>query len=144
VVRAARLAELANEERAALATLTSGYDRDVALWLIAAKRAALLGEPAPEAPPPSFLARDLLALLSPADRIAIDRALRARDAAGDLTAAAAGLTLLWESLQAQGDAPIHATAERFLTGWAGLSAALGPERAAEIAAALGIAAPPAG
>lgn len=87
----------------------------------------------------SFVARDMLALLTPGDRIAIDRALRVRDpATGDLAVQAAAMVLLWESLQAQGDAPISATAERFLAGWAGLSSALGDERAGEIAAALGI------
>lgn len=87
----------------------------------------------------SFVGRDMLALLTPSDRIAIDRSLRVRDPqTGDLTPAAAGLVLLWESLQAQGDAPISVTSERFLTGWAGLSAALGEQRATEIAVALGI------
>lgn len=100
------------------------------------------GSFAAPAPAPRFVARDLLATLTPDDRIAIDRATRARDpVSGDLTPEAAQLTLLWEGLQAQGDAPIYCDSPRFLAGWAGLTAALGAARCAEIAAELGIPAP---
>jgi hypothetical protein len=47
------------------------------------------------------------------------------------------LHLLWNLLQAQGDMPIHTDAARFVAGWSGLKVALGADRAAEIAAALG-------
>ncbi len=89
------------------------------------------GVPDPYVPPaaaPTFLARDLLAKFTPEDSAAIFSA----------TNASAPLGLLWASLLAQGDAPISANSERFLQGWAGLSAALGDERAAAIAAAVGI------
>lgn len=95
--------------------------------------------PPPAPPPPSFLARDLMALLTPADLIAIDRVLNARQTNGDLTPQAAAFALLWSGMQAQAEAPIRATAERFRQGWAGIVLALGAERAAELAAALGIA-----
>jgi hypothetical protein len=53
--RSARLAELDNEERGVLATQSPGHGRDMALWLVAAKRAALLGEPAPAVPVPQVI-----------------------------------------------------------------------------------------
>jgi hypothetical protein len=107
VVRAARLAELANEERAALATLTAGYDRDVALWLIAAKRAALLGEPAPEAPVETIRVAYLVAALAqinkrnavdahisdPVLRALWDRATEIRRDDPDMAAVAAALNV---------------------------------------------------
>lgn len=82
----------------------------------------------PPAPVPSFLARDLFGLLTIEDFTAIKAA----------TANSDGLGLLWASLQAQGDAPIVTDKPRFLQGWAGLKAALGDARSAEIAAALGL------
>ncbi len=85
----------------------------------------------PPEPPPSFLARDLLALLTIVDRRAIGVAIAADDE----------LLLLWEGLLGQGEAPIRTTAQRFQRGWAGLSAALGGARADEIATALGIVPP---
>jgi hypothetical protein len=82
----------------------------------------------PPPPQPTFLARDFFALLTVADFTALRNAIASNDALG----------LLWASLQAQGDAPIHTTADRFLAGWAGLKQALPPSRAAAIATALGI------
>jgi hypothetical protein len=87
---------------------------------------------APEIPmdirPPSFLARDFFALLSVSDFVAIRNAVASNDALG----------LLWASLQAQGEAPISSTAERFLAGWGGLKQALPADRVNAIATALGI------
>jgi hypothetical protein len=74
------------------------------------------------------LARDLIALLTVNDYAAIKTAITASDQLG----------LLWASLQAQGDAPIITTSERFQAGWAGLSQALGADRAAAIGTALGV------
>lgn len=87
-------------------------------------------EPAPPAPAPvpSFLARDFFALLTVADFTALRNAIASNDALG----------LLWASLQAQGDAPIHIASGRFLAGWAGLKQALPADRAAAIATTLGI------
>lgn len=85
---------------------------------------APLPEPASD---PAFLARDLLALLTPDNYTAIQTAI----------AGSAALGLLWASLLAQGDAPIVTTADRFVAGWAGLVGALGAERCGELAAALG-------
>lgn len=79
-------------------------------------------------PPPSFLARDLFTQLTVADYTAIKTAIAGSDALG----------LLWDSLKAQGDAPIDMTSARFQQGWTGLKAALGAKRAGEIAAALNI------
>lgn len=84
--------------------------------------------PSPPAPPPNFLAREFFALLSVADYTAIKSATANSDALG----------LLWDSLKAQGEAPIITTSERFLAGWAGLKVALGTKRSTEIAAALNI------
>ena len=77
---------------------------------------------------PSFLARELLAQLTPSDYSAIQTAV----------ASNASLGLLWAALLAQGDAPIQASSQRFQAGWAGLTAALGATRAAAIAEAVGI------
>jgi hypothetical protein len=79
-------------------------------------------------PPATFLAREFFALLTVADFTAIRNAVTSNDALG----------LLWASLQAQGEAPINTTAERFLAGWAGLKQALPAARSAAIASALGI------
>lgn len=76
----------------------------------------------------SFFARDLLAQFTPDDFAAISAAI----------GASAPLGLLWASLLAQGDAPISVGSERFLQGWAGLSEALGADRAHAIATAVGI------
>src|SRR4051794_15956252 len=83
---------------------------------------------APAPPPPSFLARDFFALLTPEDYTAIQAAAAKSPALG----------LLWASLPAQGEAPVRSDAARFLAGWVGLKQALGAERAASIAGALGI------
>jgi hypothetical protein len=83
--------------------------------------------PVPD-PVPSFLAREFFALLTVADFSAIRNAVASNDALG----------LLWASLQAQGEAPISSTAERFLAGWAGLKQALPAERSSAIASSLGI------
>lgn len=89
-------------------------------------------DPSPPPPadtrPPAFIARDFLALLTADDYAAIQTAITGSSALG----------LLWASLLAQGDAPIITTSERFLAGWAGLTSALGAERAGALAAALGI------
>lgn len=82
---------------------------------------------APAAPAPSFLAQDLLALLTAADFTAIQTAITG----------SADLGLLWASLLAQKD-PIVTTSARFQAGWTALSAALGATRAAVIATSLGI------
>jgi hypothetical protein len=84
---------------------------------------------APAAPPPSFLARDLIDLLTPDDLRAIQAAVQA-DAA---------LDLLWLRLRTREGKPVVAEGEAFAQGWAGLMAALGSARAAQISAALGIA-----
>jgi hypothetical protein len=82
----------------------------------------------PQPVPPSFLARDLFALLTVDDFTAIVAS----------TSKSPALGLLWASLQAQGEAPIHPTTARFLAGWAGLRQALGDVRASALAGALGI------
>jgi hypothetical protein len=93
------------------------------------------------AAPPSFLARDLFAKMTPADRGRVALALDAEKTAA-FAAAQSGqepampLHLLWDALGAQGEAPIVASGARFAQGWAGLSAALGATRAAELATAL--------
>lgn len=78
--------------------------------------------------PTSFLSRDLFTQLTVADYTAIKTAVAANDALG----------LLWDSLKAQGDAPIETSSARFQQGWAALSQALGTTRASQIATALGI------
>jgi hypothetical protein len=82
---------------------------------------------APDAPPPSFLARDLLAQLTTADLTAIEGA----------TAANTDLRLLWIKLRAQGEKPVIASGDSFAQGWAGLTAAIGAGRAGDLADALG-------
>ena len=67
---------------------------------------------------PSFLARDLMAQLTPDDYGAIQAAI----------ATSAPLGLLWASLLAQGEAQIVSSSTRFQQGWAGLTAALGDAR----------------
>lgn len=86
--------------------------------------AAVLAQPVPA----TFVARDLIAQLTPADYAAIQTTI----------ASSAPLGLMWAALLAQGEAPIDTSAERFKAGWAGLSQAIGTTRAAEIAAALKI------
>lgn len=49
-VRRSRLADIANEERAALAALAPGYGRDLALHALAVRRSEITGESLP-APP---------------------------------------------------------------------------------------------
>lgn len=103
----------------ALASITE-FQLAVAAWEAAA--------PSPPPSMPGFIARDLVALLSPEDYAAIQTAVAQNPALG----------LLWSSLLVQGEVPIQATAERFLAGWAGLKAAIGEERASAIGRALGI------
>jgi hypothetical protein len=76
----------------------------------------------------TFLARDLLAQLSPADYVNIQDAIGGSPALG----------LLWSSLLAQGEAPISVSSERFKQGWTTLSKTLGADRSATIAKAVGI------
>lgn len=80
-------------------------------------------------PPAKFFARDLLAQLVPDDYAAIQAAI----------AESSPLGLLWASLLAQGDAPVSTGSARFQQGWTALSQVLGTERAAAIAASLGLA-----
>jgi hypothetical protein len=89
------------------------------------------GAPDPYIPPvvePSFLARDLMAQLTPDDYGAIQAAI----------ASSTPLGLLWASLLAQGEAPVMSSSTRFQQGWAGLKVALGDARAAAIGSAIGI------
>ena len=76
----------------------------------------------------TFLARDLLAQLTPDDYARIQAAIGSSPALG----------LLWSSLLGQGEAPISAGSDRFKQGWAGMASALGNQRAQSIAAAVGI------
>jgi hypothetical protein len=82
---------------------------------------------APPVSPPSFLAQDMLALLTPADCAAIQAAI----------SGSASQWLLWQSLLAQRD-PISTTSERYQAGATGMERALGELRWAEIKEALGI------
>jgi hypothetical protein len=82
-----------------------------------------------QAAAPAFLARDLIAQLTPDDYTAIQSAV----------AGSAALGLLWSALLAQGSAPISTASDRFKVGWTALSKTLGATRAAAIAKALGIA-----
>lgn len=82
---------------------------------------------APEAPPPSFQARDLIDLLTTVDLAAIETAV----------AANADLRLLWLRLRTREGKPVIAAGDAFAQGWAGLTSALGSGRAAAIATALG-------
>lgn len=82
-----------------------------------------------EAPPPSsFLARDMIDLLTPADLVAIEMAVQG----------SAGFRLLWLRLRTREGRPVVAEGADFTQGWTGLMNALGKDRAAEIAQALGI------
>lgn len=89
--------------------------------------------PAPPAPPPlpvsapTFLAQDMLTLLTDDDCQHIQASI-----AGNIS-----LWRLWQSLLAQRD-PIATDSDRFKTGWAGMTIALGSARADAIATALGI------
>lgn len=76
---------------------------------------------------PSFVARDLLDLLTTADLAAI-KATVALDV---------NLDLLWTRMTGRGDKPISTDSPDFAAGWAGLTAALGQSRADEISKALG-------
>lgn len=76
----------------------------------------------------AFRARDLLAQLTADDYARILQTI-----GGDPT-----LGLLWASLLAQGEALISAKSDRFEQGWAGLSQALGTDRANAIAQAIGV------
>ena len=78
--------------------------------------------------PPSFLARDLVDQLNADDLTAIETTVQAD----------ANLRLLWLRLCTRGAKPVIATGDAFTQGWAGLMAALGAERASELAAALRI------
>ena len=77
---------------------------------------------------PSFLSRDLFTQFTVADYTAVKTAIASNDSLG----------LLWDSLKAQGDAPIMTNAARFLAGWSALTQVLGQPRMDAIAAALGI------
>jgi hypothetical protein len=93
----------------------------------AAAAAALSAfDPAAPAPRDSFLARELLALLSADDMAAINAAI----------AGSPALALLWVSLLAQGEAPVLLASARFQAGWTGLTKALGQARADALMAAL--------
>lgn len=78
--------------------------------------------------PASFMACDLIDLLSPDDLVAIEKIVEADVA----------LRLLWLRLRTREGRPIAPKGEAFVAGWAGLMSALGAERTAEIAKALGI------
>lgn len=83
---------------------------------------------APSASAPAFVARDLIDILTIADLEAIEAAV----------AENAALRLLWLRLRSRGEKPVATDTAAFAQGWAGFAAALGQERAAEIAAVLGI------
>lgn len=68
-LRAARLAEISNEERVVLATMPFGYDRDRALHNLALERAALTGEPAPAAPVETIRVAWVKAALAEIDKL---------------------------------------------------------------------------
>jgi hypothetical protein len=95
-------------------------------------------------PARSFLARDFFKQLAPADRgrVAIalqaemNQAVAAADAGGDPKMP---LRLIWDTLIAQGDAPISTADPKFAADWQSLADAIGAERAAAIAAELKIA-----
>jgi hypothetical protein len=77
--------------------------------------------------PSFFLARELMAQLTPDDYSAIQTAI----------VTSAPLGLLWASLLVQGEAPISTASPRCKAGWVGMQQALGAARASEIASALG-------
>ena len=118
------LDELTEEQRAAVMAVYDAYDPDAK-------------------PPASFLARELIAQLTPEDQanIAIeldDELAAAKSAKAGGKVPATPLRLLWSALQAQGDTPIDTGSARFQQGWAALSQVLRADRSAAIAAALGI------
>lgn len=86
------------------------------------------------APQGAFVARDLIAQLTPGDTAAILNAV----------SASPGMALLWYSLLAQGQAPIELSSARFQNGWAALTQVLGADRCAALATALNIVPPAAG
>lgn len=88
-----------------------------------------LDPPLPPDPPSSFVAHTLIDALTVSDLETIEGA----------TAASPPLRLLWVRLRARGTAPVETGSDAFRQGWAGLTASLGQQRAAELAAALGIA-----
>jgi hypothetical protein len=76
----------------------------------------------------TFVARDMLAQLTPDDYARIQAAITS----------SAALGLLWAALLGQGEAPISVGSERFRLGWGGMTSALGKDRAEAIASAIGI------
>lgn len=86
-------------------------------------------DPYSAAPPPkTFLARDLIDLLTVDDLTAIETAVQS----------SAALRLLWLRLRTREGKPVAVEGDAFTQGWAGLSGALGATRASEIAEVLGI------
>ncbi|QPF93775.1 XkdW family protein [Bradyrhizobium commune] len=75
-----------------------------------------------------FVAREMLAQLTPDDYVRIQLAITSNAALG----------LLWAALLGQGEAPISVGSDRFRQGWAGMTSALGSDRSHAIAAAIGI------
>lgn len=99
---------------------------------------------APPVPAPSFLVRDFLRLLQPADRGRVSIALQAEMTQATEAAQGGGdpnmpLRLIWDQMMAQGEAPISTDKPEFAAEWQSLANAIGPDRAAEIAALLKIA-----
>lgn len=76
----------------------------------------------------TFVARDMLAQLTPDDYARIQAAI----------ASSAAFGLLWAALLGQGEAPISVGSDRFRLGWAGMTTALGTDRTRAVASALGI------
>lgn len=76
----------------------------------------------------TFVARDMLAQLTPDDYAKIQAAIVSNAALG----------LLWAALLGQGEAPISVGSDRFRLGWDGMMSALGKDRAHAIASAIGI------
>lgn len=76
---------------------------------------------------PTFLAQDMLALLTDADCSAIQQAITGNSS----------LWRMWQSLVAQRD-PISTDSDRFRQGWGGLKAVLGDMRCSLLASQLGI------
>ncbi len=76
----------------------------------------------------TFVARDMLAQLTPDDYARIQAAI----------ASSAALGLLWAALLGQGEAPISVGSDRFRQGWVGMMSALDKDRAHAIACAIGI------
>jgi hypothetical protein len=103
------------------------YNRDRAEYQTWLDRGGAPDPYVPPAAPSSFLARDLVDQLTADDLLAIESAVSGNVA----------LRLLWTRLSARGEKPVETSSAAFAQGWAGLSAALGPTRAAAIATALG-------